>query len=205
MIATYLLKSDNDPTKFHELLKANYAPYTVKTMFIRTCQLKAFEGDNRYDNYMASNANAFKHVYQSKYVKYSFSEARQLVAQIRHEGARKIAELMLATGMRIHEALKYDGSGSVVGKGGKSRPIFSKVRVDKELSETIVRRYCKEVGLCPHDLRKLAATELAKAGLSEADLLFTMGWSNIQTASRYLQPTKQDELAKKVQEVLQHD
>jgi integrase len=161
-----------------------------------------FLGIEVYSQFMTSNVNLFKHVYQTKQVEYTFEQARERINLIKHPEVRKVANLMLSTGMRIHEALKYDGSGQVIGKGAKPRPIFSKEMTDGSVNEQLVRRHCKQVGINPHALRKLAATQLAKSGLSEIDLLYTMGWSNIQTATKYLQPSKQEELASKVQKAL---
>lgn len=199
-----LVDASDDPMEFYNIMISKFKPYTTKTSFIRTCELMEFLGNNTFTEFMEKNSNLFKHVYYNKQLTYTFEEAQKRVEMIRHEGARQVARLMLTTGMRIHEALKYDGSGRVRGKGGKVRPIFSKERVTIFVSEPTVRLYCKEVGVNPHDLRKLAATQLAKAGFAEADLLYTMGWESMATAGRYLQPLKQDELAKKVKGVLQN-
>jgi integrase len=197
-----LNQANNDPNKFYDLIKAQYKPYTTRTIFARVADFMDFFGNEVYSNYVTANANLFKHVYQTKQLDYTFEEARERIQLIRHPEVKKVANLMLSTGMRIHEALKYDGSGQVIGKGSKPRPIFSKETTDGSVNEQLVRRHCKKVGINPHSLRKLAATQLAKSGLSEIDLLFTMGWSNIQTATKYLQPTKQEELASKVQKAL---
>jgi integrase len=202
-ISLLLIEANNDPDKFYSLLITKYKPYTVKTMFIRTSMFREFCNDLSFSNYMKENKNLFKHAYQTKYVDMTFEEAQERVNSIKHEGVKQVAKLMLSTGMRIHEALKYDGSGQVIGKGGKPRPIFSKEVTIEKLGESTIRKHCQKVGLNPHSLRKLAATQLAKSGLTEADLMYVMGWSNIQTAGKYLQPLKQDELAKKVKETLQ--
>lgn len=192
-----------NPEAFYELIKSKYGAYTTKTIFNRVNDFMEFLGNNEFTNFFQSNKNLFKYVYQHKFVSYSFEEAREQIKKIPHVEVRKVCTLMLTTGMRIHEALKYDGSGYVIGKGAKPRPIFSNEKVTSELSEATVRYYCKQVNINPHDLRKLAATKLAASGLSEADLMYTMGWSNIQTASKYLQPLRQELLEKKVKEVLQ--
>lgn len=193
-----------NPEAFYEELKnQRYGIYTIRTIFNRINDFMAFNGNFEFINFFKNNRNLFKNSYQHKFVSYSFEEAREQIKKIPHIEVRKIANLMLSTGMRIHEALKYDGSGYVVGKGAKPRPVFSSEKVNNTVSEATVRYYCKQVGINPHALRKLAATKLAASGLSEADLMYTMGWSDIKTASKYLQPMKQDELAKKVKEVLQ--
>lgn len=201
-----LLEQANfQPEAFYELLKPRYASYTIKTIFNRVGDFLAFYNNSSIKEYVRSNKNLFKYSYQFKFVDYSFEEAYEAIKKIKHEEVKKVCILMLTTGMRIHEALKYDGTGSVIGKGGKPRPIFSSDKTNGSISEATVRLYCKQVGLNPHDLRKLAATKLAASGLKEADLMHCMGWSNIQTASRYLQPLKQDELAIKVREALSVD
>ena len=200
-----LNQSGLNPSNFYDLIKEEYGAYTTRTIFNRIGDFLGFLGNDSFTKYFQTNKNLFKYVYQHKFVTYSFEEAREQIKQIPHSEVRKVATLMLTTGMRIHEALKYDGSGFVIGKGGKPRPIFSKDVVNSErVSEATVRHFCKKVGINPHDLRKLAATQLAKSGLTEADLMYTMGWSNIQTAGKYLQPLKNSELELKVKGALQN-
>lgn len=188
--------------EFYNALKSQYSPYSLKTLMLRASKFKEFYGDYTYKAFMQTNARLFKYVYISKPVNSTFEAARTKIALIQDPEVRKIASLMLSTGMRIHEALKYDGSGQVIGKGGKPRRIYSRETASSQLTYLQVYRAMKLVGLKPHDLRKLAASKLAASGLAEADLMEVMGWSSIQTASRYLQPMLEDKLKHKVMEAL---
>lgn len=188
--------------EFFSQLQTKYKPYAVKTTMLRAAECLAFHGDNSYKEFMQVNARLFKNCYERKLVGMTFEQAKKRIEKITNEQARQAAKLMLTTGMRVHEALKYDGSGKVIGKGDRMRAIFSTERISGETNYASIYKELKKVGLKPHDLRKLAATQLAKAGFKEADLMAVMGWSNIQTASNYLQPMLAADMAAKLQEVL---
>lgn len=187
---------------FYLRYKSVYTPYSLKTLMIRVSKFKEFQGDFSYKAFMQSNARLFRYVYTFKAVGITYEDALSKIKTIEHPETRQIAILMLTTGMRIHEALKYDGSGTIIGKGGKPRRVFSATAAPKNLTYIQVYRELTRIGLKPHDLRKLAASKLAVSGLSEADLMEVMGWNNIQTASKYLQPLLEDRLKRKVQEAL---
>lgn len=191
------------PACLHAALKTKYAPYTLKTVFTRIAEFKQFVGDNSYKEFMQSNARLFKNAYTKKTVGMDFTEATSRIAEIANEPVRKIAELMLTTGLRVHEAMKYDGSGEVIGKGLKKRPVFSNVRITEAPGYHTIRRELAKVGLCPHDLRKLAATKLADSGMRNVDLMEVMGWSSMETASSYLQTSATSRLAAQVKGALQ--
>lgn len=58
-------------------------------------------------------------------------------------------------------------------------------------------RELKKVGLKPHDLRKLCATELKRQGMSDIDLMKAMGWESITTAKAYLIPLEEAAMEEK--------
>jgi integrase len=188
--------------EFFSQLQSVYKPYALKTTMIRAADFKAWQGDDSYKQFMKTNARLFKNAYEKKLVGLTYEQAREKITLITGKEEREAAMLMLTTGMRVHEALKYDGSGKVIGKGAKQRNIYSNAIVSGDTNYDSVYRELKKVGLKPHDLRKLAATQLAKAGFKEADLMAVMGWSNIQTASNYLQPMQEASMAAKLQEAL---
>jgi integrase len=200
-VTLYALETST-PEQFYAVTSKHLKPYALKTLFIRASEYKQWQGDASWKQFMKSNARLFKHVYQKKTVDVSFEEATSRISQVPNELVKQAAMLMLTTGMRIHEALKYDGGGVVVGKGGKPRPIFSDVRMSGKISPEMIRLCLRKVGITPHGLRKLAATRLAASGLKEADLMLVMGWSSITTASSYLQPLAQSVLEQKVREAL---
>lgn len=176
---------------------AHLKPYSLKTLFLRAGELADYckHTPNLYKDYLKTNALHFKHAYERVNVQLSYQEASAQVAKIADPAAKKVAQAILASGLRAHEALRYDGSGEIMGKGSKKRPVFIEENLLSEgLTYDKLYRELKAVGLKPHDLRKLAATRLVEAGLREADLMTVFGWSSIQTASYYLQAKNKNEL-----------
>lgn len=189
--------------ELHKALQSLYAPYTVVTTMQRIASFKAWQGDNSYQEYIKNAARLFKGQYNRKRVGITFEEARARIDALSSPAVKQAAILMLTSGLRVHEALKYDGNGLVSGKGSKIRRVFSTITVkNHDITYLQVYRALKEVGLKPHDLRKLAATKLAASGFKEADLLEVMGWSNIQTAGYYLQPMLESEMDEKIKQAL---
>lgn len=191
------------PTELYAKLSERYKKYSLKTSFIRIAEFKNYCGDASYKQFMRDNARLFKNSYTKKIVTSSFNEAIQKISIIENKAVKQIAELMLTTGLRVHEAQKYDGSGEVVGKGLKKRPVFSSIKVEHPPSYHTIRRELAKVGLRPHDLRKLAATKLAMSGMRDVDLMEVMGWSSMETASNYLQVSSNKKLEDQVKGVLQ--
>lgn len=192
------------PLETYNNLKPLYKPYTLKTVFIRISELEKFTYKTEtYAAFIREHALLFKNAYTKQPVGVTFEEALVLIEEALTGPEQQAAKLMLTTGLRVHEALKYDGTGSVVGKGSKRRPVFSCDIITNETNYFRIYRKLAKVGLKPHDLRKLAATKLAASGeLNEADLMEVMGWSNIVTASSYLQPFKRLVLSEKVSRLL---
>ena len=187
---------------FYNTLKPKYSPYSLKILMLRMSKFKEFQGDYSYKTFLENNARLFKYAYTFKPVGITFEDVRKRIESISDPAVQQIAKLMLSTGMRVHEALKYDGSGQIIGKGGKPRKVYSNLTAPTNVTYSHVYRELRAVGIKPHDLRKLAASRLAASGLAEADLMEVMGWNNIQTASKYLQPLLEDKLKHKVMEAL---
>jgi hypothetical protein len=185
-----------------------YAPYTLKTLFIRAGELWEHhfpEAPNQFKVYLKEQALQFKNAYQRQQVGLTFEEAVKRIASIERLEVRKLAAFMLHSGLRSEEALKYDGtSGFVIGKGGRPRPVLTKMPypVGHKLTHSILHKELAKVGIKPHDLRKLCATRLVDGGFREADLLRVMGWTNMQTAAIYVQPMMDQQLSARMQEVL---
>ena len=193
------------PLATYQALKDTCKPYTLKTLFIRIGELSTYVNQDAagFKQFIRDHALLFKNAYTRTKVGLTFQEALMLIETALEGGEREAAKLMLTTGLRVHEALKYDGSGTVLGKGAKKRPVFSSSSISEPTSYFRIYRKLAKIGLKPHDLRKLAATELAASGeLNEADLMEVMGWSNIATASSYLQPSKHLTLNEKVARLL---
>lgn len=200
---------------YEQLVSDGHKPYSIKTMFIRLAEFEEFvsgNSNNHFRQFLTINARLFKSVYQPKRLEITYLEAHKRISTIPNTDIREICQLMLRSGLRVHEALSYDGTGSVVGKGNKRRIVYhmessgatAKAGRDEHPTLTYKQIYMalKSVNLTPHVLRKLAATTLVNAGFKEADLMRVMGWSSMATAAIYVQPANDVELAKRVQEAL---
>lgn len=183
-----------------------YKPYALKTLFIRAADFASWvtgNANNEFATFLRDNRLAFKNAYERKTVGVDYAEASRRISAIGNSAIRQLASFILRSGLRAHEALTYDGSGRVTGKGAKERSVYSAMDgANCYVTYGELYKELKRVGLKPHDLRKLAATKLVEAGLKEADLLKVMGWSSIETAKHYLQPKSDSELANLVAKVL---
>lgn len=150
--------------------------------------------ENNYAVFRKEKGRFFKNAYSRKSIDIDYKEAKSKIDSLPDSLAKDNAIALLNTGMRVSEIKTYK-DGMVLGKGGKVRKVFG--LNEKSLNVTpyhILYRELKKIGMTPHMLRKFAATRFAQAGMKEADLLKVFGWSNIQTASFYLQSKKDDEL-----------
>lgn len=198
-----LLEAANPAEAHEQLRKAGRSPYTIKTAFIRFSSfydwlcLQGHAQSNPFSSYMKVNANLFKHAYKKERVSLTFKEAADLIAQIEDVATREKAKRLLVAGLRYAESFT-EKNGEVVGKGGKVRKVFNEGvgSVAYEKSYSTLRRALAKVGLKPHTLRKLFATQMIENGAQEADLLEVLGWSSIQTAAIYLQPKRDEQLAR---------
>jgi len=177
-----------------------YAPYTLKQVFTSVGGLFAFlypSEVNPYKAFLVSHANLFKNVYVTEIVTVSFEEAVEAIKLIADSEIRQLANYILFTGLRAEEALQYTGGGEVLGKGAKKRKVIevgAAYPSGHKVTYSRLHKALSAVGLKPHTLRKLYATKLANANLTASDLMAIMGWSNMQTASRYLQPMRDEQL-----------
>lgn len=189
----------NDPEGFfRHCVNGGYMAYTIKTLFIRASELVDFGypgQPNAFKRFMRERARLFKSVYSPKRPPMDFATA---VARIKAELAPELAAqalALLSSGLRISEANEVK-SGTVVGKGNKSRQVYNAPTV--KIVPHQLRRALKPLGLTPHSLRKLAATRAVELGAREADLLAIFGWSSMQTAGYYVQATNSASVAAKL-------
>lgn len=193
------------PFPFFEKASKRYKPYAVKTLFIRIGEFIEFTQPelkpNPFKAFMKENALLFKNAYVPKTLDVTFTEAVAQVASMETSAAKEMAVYLQNTGLRSIEALEgYDPeTNTVMGKGGRRRKVVTaKEGLEcPEVKPTYSRLYKalkSQTSLTPHMLRKLFATELVNLGLGEADLMKVMGWTNMQTASIYLQPKRLDAL-----------
>lgn len=195
------------PNEAYEHLKIRLAPYALKTTLIRLSDYKSWCGDTTWKHWMKQNSNTFKNSYKKEVLHgKDFEKVNTMVADIVHPCYRELAKEILHSGLRASEALHRRGD-HVDGKGAKIRRVFAGQRISDgdrgRLTYQGLYRALRAVGLKPHTLRKVFATRLARSGrVGEADLMRVMGWSTMQTASAYLQPQRDEQLQKLVQEVI---
>ncbi len=173
------------------LVEQGKAPYTIKTTFVRVCDMERWASlPRKFQEYMDRHGNRFKHVYSKEKVEVTYEEAIKRINQL--EGRYRIMALgLLSTGARLSEAYTASG-GVVVGKGGKTRKLYGKI--EETAPRSTFWRKLKAVGLKPHTLRKLCATRLAENGATPADLCEVLGWTDIKTSYQYLQPREDSRL-----------
>lgn len=165
-------------------LSHHLSPYSLNTYMVRYAAWQSWAGNTEPKRWMDENRNHFKYSYERKIPLIGLQKAKELIGKVKDEEVKKAALLILSTGMRTCELKTFDGS-TVVGKGSKRRKIFTD---KKPISVEYSRLYweLKKVGLKPHDLRKIYATEVVKRGATQWELLDIMGWSNVQTATSYV-------------------
>ena len=182
------------------------APYTRVTIWTRVSDFWGWAienghvpGPNPYKAWRKKNGKRqFKHAYNPKRPDTTFEEAKARIQGLSDSGVRKKALELLYGGLRYTESFTYQpGSKTVVGKGSKRRRVYIPEIPGGSYQgcyRTFLRRL-KEIGLTPHVLRKLAATELARRGLREFDLCEVMGWASIETAKIYVAPLREEAMA----------
>jgi integrase len=188
---------------FEQMRVEGYDAYGIKTAFIRLGEYYSFvfpTKANPFKLFVKENANYFKRAYQSKPVPATFEEVTEKIVAITNEAVREKARQLLLSGMRWTESHTVDEHGYVTGKGGKRRRVFA-AKVGN-VSYYAVYKELKQHGITPHMLRKLFATKLGdNKDVTPQDLCKLMGWEDISTAYRYLQPKDEARLAGFVQGV----
>lgn len=200
---------DGNPESLWAWLESNQAPYTrtitwtsVADFYAFLIQIGVAGPSNVYSDWRKRNRRQFKHVYERKQPDISFEEAKRRIALIDDESIRAKAYELLGSGMRYSESFTLN-NGKVVGKGSKVRRVASTATAAVYTkSYSLFWRRLGEVGLKPHDLRKLVATRLHEAGMSVFDLCHHMGWSDPKTAMSYVKAKSDDAMLTKVKKAL---
>lgn len=206
---------DGDAKKLWDHMEKSQAPYTRVTSWARVvkfwdwCQEKGKlhekSAGNPYSRFRQRNARSFKYTYTRRPAAFTFGDAKARCERITDPSVRKKALELLQTGMRWTESTTLK-NGVVVGKGGKVREILSMPHIEGpkyEGSYSTFVRHLKNVGLKPHDLRKVFADNLVKkAGFHEFDLCETMGWESLETARSYVSSTHRDRRRSKILEAI---
>lgn len=195
-----------------------HKPYTRVTMFSRAAAFLDWlmeEGHvpvqaNPYKKFRRKNAKVFKNAYQRNYPEISYEEAQKRLSSIPDPDVRAHALALLEGGLRASEYAAVEGDFTT-GKGGKRRRVYLRQspeeRAKAGANYARLYRACKQVGMKPHDCRKLFAMRLVESGADTFDLTDIMGWSNLNTASSYIKKNKArlEALAKKAQGGAQND
>lgn len=135
------------------------------------------------------NKHVFKNAYKRKTPQISYEEALKLINKIDDEHIRNQARIILFAGLRSFELNSLDRDGNVLGKGGKKRqvPLPDSFELPKASYKKLYLAL-KRVGLKPHDLRKIRATDLLRKGMDVKTLQTNFGWSSLKVAESYLAP-----------------
>jgi len=178
--------------------------YSRVTYWTRVCDFydwmlknKHVQGSNPYREWRDENALQFKHAYERKLPDISYSEAKRRIETIPDTVVRQKCLQLLDGGLRYTESFTVVDR-HVIGKGGKRRKVYTDLNPEYRKSYTTLLRHLRGLGLKPHALRKLAATEFRRRGLKDEDLLKVMGWSSMSTAQSYLIPLTEEEIEKKL-------
>jgi integrase len=194
------------PAELWEHLEKNYSSYSRVTGWTRVVSFYDWllesghkQGTNPYRIWRKRNARLFKHCYERKFPSIDYREAHRRIETIADGEIRSACLALLEGGLRISEIHTYDpGTATVRGKGGKRRKVYCEPFASIGRSDAGLRASLALLGLKPHDLRKLRATELRKRGLKEEDFLKVFGWTSMETAKSYLRPMKDEELEAKL-------
>ncbi len=200
------------PDVVYERLKLTMKAHSIKTTFVRLGQFfdwlieadKMPPAKNPWKAFLKTNAMIFKHCYQIERVKVTFDEANVLIQSV--EMPYRLAALqLLEGGLRYCELRTFDGD-KVIGKGSKPRKVFLRdelkaFRYTGSYSALFVR--LRAVGLKPHTLRKLCATEISRdPRAKDQDICKLFGWSSIETSIKYRQPLNDERLGEMIQSVV---
>lgn len=201
---------DGNPLALWDYLVSRQKPYARLTTWTRVTSLWDWlvreghrTGSNPYRLFREKNARLFKHVYQTKTPTISFEEAVNRIKTLPSR-YRELGLSLLGSGERFSESQQTpDERGRITGKGAKPRYTYrSEVTgTTREVHYSGFRRSLQAIGLVPHDLRKLSASRLVELGATEIDLLKAMGWSSMETAKRYLQPKKDEQIKMMFKEI----
>lgn len=194
---------DGNPDKLWAAIQGQ-KPYTRVTTWTRVAKFWdwAIAGghangttDNLYRTFRRKNARLFKNAYVKRLPSITLEEAKARIARLSDETIKKKATDILRNGLRFNDWVD-SSNGEIRGKGGKIRELLGPIAPGQEYSKsynTFWRRL-NEVGLKPHDLRKIFASKLAKNGLNAFDLCRVLGWEKIQTATLYVASSTKSEL-----------
>lgn len=201
-----------DPMEVYKELKKSMCDYSIKTTLARLSKFhewlvesdKILPSKNPWRNFLTTNALLFKYAYQIERLTVTFDEAKERI-QLLDEPYRQAAMQLLEGGFRYCELRTFNGF-HVIGKGSKPRTVFVREELKKfkytgSYSALYIR--LKAIGLKPHTLRKLCATEFSRhPDVKDQDTCKIFGWSSIETSLKYRQPHNDTRLGNMLQSVV---
>lgn len=206
-LASHSSLTDIEPIKaFVKLKDGGMKVYSIKTTLMRIADYYQWlidnghkpTGPNPFKLFFKTHANLFKYSYQPERLTVTYAEARERIEMIEDSNLRAAARQLLESGLRSCE-LKTIDRETVVGKGGKPREVFLSPDLKTfRYKGSYAQLYyaLKKVGLKPHTLRKLCATEFGRQpGVENIDLKESFGWNSMETAGKYLQPLESSKRA----------
>lgn len=187
--------------------------HSIKTTFVRLGQFYQWLVDtdkipatkNPWKLFLKENALIFKYCYQTERLTLTFNEAKEKIDELPEAEYRLAAQQLLEGGLRYCELRTFDGK-SVIGKGSKPRTVFLREGLrDFRYTGSYSALYqrLKAIGLKPHTLRKLCATEVSRhPEAKDQDICKIFGWSSIETSIKYRQPHSDELLGGLLQSVV---
>lgn len=218
---------DAAPKDVHAALSSRYKRYTVKQFFIRAAQIasKVFS-DNRYQQFMEENAEAFRGVYVGRTTSLTDSDLEKFEKQLEHfnTGVWNAYILMRYAGLRKREALSIKWADVNLsqefivvkqGKGFKDRIVPFPRKHIQSLRSSISNYVCSRGVEAIVNIDRHFMTASVRAGVKvtphalRAHALQTLsrvltphelkdyaGHSNFQTTLKYLVVDKEQVLSK---------
>lgn len=200
-----------EPGALHKELKARgKGDYTIKTTIVVVSAFydwlveQGHVVGNPFLNFKKKflrGTGSGRNAYKKRIIGRNYSEVYSVIEKSQQIDSRTRAHLLflLESGLRISESYMVTPDWQVVGKGQKRRPVYGGREIypgrEKLVSKAQLRKVLKgELDITPHDLRRLCATRLVDKGCALNDVCQIMGWSSLQTAMKYLQPKKDEEL-----------
>ena len=178
---------------------ADRKPYTRATCWTRAITFvdwliknQYIPGPNKLKDWREANAKQFKNIYTRHTPDIGYDEAMDRIGQIQDSGIRAKCVQLLEGGLRYTESYTI-ANGKIRGKGGKERRVYVEA-CEYAGSYSAVYKALKEIGLKPHMLRKIKATQLARRGARPEQLCEIMGWSNYNTGQSYINAGTDKEL-----------
>lgn len=190
-----LLETESRPASVVAGLARAYGSYAAATAWVRVRQLAEEAGEDvrAWDRAWRDRPREMRQAYRRRLVDLTPAQVLGKLAHVEDVDVRAAAAHMLRNGLRACEA--GQAGGSVVGKGAKEREVLFPGGV--AVSYGRLHRALRKVGLRPHDLRKVFATDLWRRHPDVVDVAKVMGWQSFETARSYVAPRSLDDVRRR--------